>query len=674
MKTNHVSKKLFFAILLTLFALPAFSAKDDTDYELLAQVGTFEEIETALKRNSSLKGQVFGQDRETFMMLCLKANRSAKIIDLCLKAECNVNAKTKSKKTVLMYAAQYCSDTGIVETLIKEGKLLASSMKKRVLEKDAEGKTAFDYALLNVQANTYEILSHYAQDPAGNADQAAKPADAGDEEKVNPKATAKEAKLAEEALKKAKQETEKAEKLAREEAEKAAKQAEKEAREAEKKAAAEAKKAEKEARRKKLNPDAEQKTRAEERATSVNSTFVVPQKPIDDEPEEETKVEVKPPVEEKAEVKPAVSEEKTPAPAVVPATEEEATTVRPASATYNPNAGAEKTPEPVKNTSQSEDTPKLSIKENESTNESSNESDDEESTYASLRDGTTKRTSKIVMPEVQTQDSQLQQQKLSETNTQKSSPAKSTPLASPLPRKEEVKPYTQSFLYDFVVEEDNEDENEEIKKRTIENPDAADANGVTLLMKAAKAGNDWDVRNLLENGANVQLRDKDGWSALMYAVRYQNSMQLVNMLVSHGAHIRVRNKYNATPLLLAADYSQNPEILSLLLRNRSSSEDEVFKAFIFALTSNVGQDHVKTAKIQLFLDMDIPLNRIWKGKTPLMYACQYASSNAVIKQLLDAGARPGIQDANGKTAFDYAKLNTNLVRDDIYWSLNSSAR
>lgn len=663
MKTNHVSKKLFFAILLTLFALPAFSAKDDTDYELLAQVGTFEEIETALKRNSSLKGQVFGQDRETFMMLCLKANRSAKIIDLCLKAECNVNAKTKSKKTVLMYAAQYCSDTGIVETLIKEGKLLASSMKKRVLEKDAEGKTAFDYALLNVQANTYEILSHYAQDPAGNADQAAKPADAGDEEKVDPKAAEKEAKLAEEALKKARQETEKAEKLAREEAEKAAKQAEKEAREAEKKAAAEAKKAEKEARRKKLNPDAEQKTGAEERATSVNSTFVVPQKPIDDEPEEETKVEVKTPV-----------EENTTAPAVVPATEEEATTVRPASATYTPNAGAEKTPEPVKNTSQSEDTPKLSIKENESTNESSNESDDEESTYASLRDGTTKRTSKIVMPEVQTQDSQLQQQKLSETNTQKSSPAKSTPLASPLPRKEEVKPYTQSFLYDFVVEEDNEDENEEIKKRTIENPDAADANGVTLLMKAAKAGNDWDVRNLLENGANVQLRDKDGWSALMYAVRYQNSMQLVNMLVSHGAHIRVRNKYNATPLLLAADYSQNPEILSLLLRNRSSSEDEVFKAFIFALTSNVGQDHVKTAKIQLFLDMDIPLNRIWKGKTPLMYACQYASSNAVIKQLLDAGARPGIQDASGKTAFDYAKLNTNLVRDDIYWSLNSSAR
>lgn len=191
-------------------------------------------------------------------------------------------------------------------------------------------------------------------------------------------------------------------------------------------------------------------------------------------------------------------------------------------------------------------------------------------------------------------------------------------------------------------------------------------------MRAAKAGNDWDVNLLLKNGADVNLRDKDGWTALMYAVRYQNNLNILNMLIENAAYIRVRNKFNATPLLMAADYSQNPEIISVLLKNRSVSEDEVFRAFIFAITGNSSSDHIREAKIKLFLDMGIPLNRLWKGQTPLMYAAQYGKSTLVLKQLIDAGANPALQDENGNTAFEYAKANKNLAHDDIYWSLNGA--
>ena len=210
------------------------------------------------------------------------------------------------------------------------------------------------------------------------------------------------------------------------------------------------------------------------------------------------------------------------------------------------------------------------------------------------------------------------------------------------------------------------------KTEYIENPNAADKNGVTLLMRAAKAGNDWDVNLLLKNGADVNLRDKDGWTALMYAVRYQNNLNILNMLIENAAYIRVRNKFNATPLLMAADYSQNPEIISVLLKNRSVSEDEGFRAFIFAITGNSSSDHIREAKIKLFLDMGIPLNRLWKGQTPLMYAAQYGKSTLVLKQLIDAGANPALQDENGNTAFEYAKANKNLAHDDIYWSLNGA--
>ena len=145
-------------------------------------------------------------------------------------------------------------------------------------------------------------------------------------------------------------------------------------------------------------------------------------------------------------------------------------------------------------------------------------------------------------------------------------------------------------------------------------------------------------------------------------------------LIEAGAYVRVRNNVNTTPLLLAANYTQNPEILKLLLKDRTVSEDEVYAAFILSLTSTEGAEHVKLSKVKLFLEMGVSVNRLWKGKTPLMYACQYGNSTQVIKLLMDSGARTSVQNQEGKTAFDYAGANSSLTHDDIYWSINSIGR
>lgn len=291
-----------------------------------------------------------------------------------------------------------------------------------------------------------------------------------------------------------------------------------------------------------------------------------------------------------------------------------------------------------------------------------------------------------VTPVIVTEKNQIPKAESSELNNLKTENQTEVNKDSSLPpleeeKKEEApkktsnyKTYSNSYLYDFALSSKEEPVFEEKKTLIIKDPDLKDKNGVTLLMKAAKAGNDWDIENLLKNGADPNLRDKDGWSALMYACRYQNNLSIVKRLIDKGAYVRVRNKYNATPLLMACDYSQNPQIIKFLLKDRTVTEDEVYRAFIMTITSSQGESHIKEAKMQVFLDLDIPLNRLWKGKTPLMYACQYGSSTHVIKLLMDNGAKPGIQDHDGKTAFDYAKLNSNLKHDDIYWSLNSSER
>ena len=199
---------------------------------------------------------------------------------------------------------------------------------------------------------------------------------------------------------------------------------------------------------------------------------------------------------------------------------------------------------------------------------------------------------------------------------------------------------------------------------------AKESDGFTLLMMAAKAGNDWDVKNLLSKGADVNAKDSDGWTALMYAVRYSNSLALVQSLIDAGADINVKNSYNATPLLLAADYSQNVQIIDLLLKNRRNTEAEVLNAFVLALSSTEGPVHVRKAKIQLFLNRGISVNLMWKGKTPLMYAARYTDDTEIIQYLLDCGAKKDITDEHGKTAFEYAKVNSSLKRDDIYRSLD----
>lgn len=453
-------------------------------------------------------------------MIALKNDRDISVINVLLKVGCDIDAKSKDKRTPLMYAARFSSKEDVVERLITAGTIFSSGRKKRVLAKDKTGRTSFDYVKKNpAYAAIHTVLLKYAEEPQSSVDDT--PAQTAETSTPTPTTTTTSTVP--------------------------------------------------------TDPN---------KMHTVTATFTG--SPVTDDntitPEPETTA---------------------------------VTTTAPVVASTTPNASV--TPAATSTTT---------------------------NIPAATDDSTTsaKETSPSTPAAVQT--------------TEDAVPAQT---------------YDKSYLYEYMKDETPTAPSEDAKEApsSIADVNSADKNGVTLLMKAAKAGNDWDVQNLLNLGADVQARDKDGWSALMYAVRYQNSIHLVNMLIEKGAHTRVRNKYNATPLLLAANYSQNPQILSLMLRNRSNTEDEVYKAFILALSSNEGSDHIQTTKIQLFLDMGISVNRVWKGKTPLMYASQYSNSTAIIKLLLSSGAKPGVQSVDGKTAFDYAKENNNLAHDDTYWALNS---
>jgi len=491
MKTlsTKLKLRLIALFLISLISIPAFSV----DYEELAKTGTDEEVVKALKTNNTLYREVFGSNREPFFILLLKEDRSYDVILEAYKAGCEVTTKTKDKKTSLMYAAQYCSDSKVIEYIITKASGSKKGREKFILLEDSTKQNAFDYSLLNEKNNqAYSILSKYAKDAKASVRDFSKIFNSSDNSEV-------------------------------------------------------------------LDDN---KTEIEQKETPT------------EEPIEEQIITEQP-------KKQQIFEEAKPEPSE---TKQEEITVQ-----------KEIVEEPV-----------------------------------------TTLDDPITIPEVTT--------------------------------------YAQTNLYDYILNPQTETEEEEkkIEKIIIENPNKKDENGVSLLMKACKNGNDWEVRTLIENGAEVNTRDKDGWTPLMYAVRYQNNISIINTLIENGAHIRVRNNFNTTPLIMAAQYSQNPDVLKILLKDRTISENEVYNAFILAVSSNIGTDYIKTSKVKLFIDMDIPLNGTWKGMSPLMYACQYSSSTSVIKLLLDNGARTSSLDADGKRAFDYAKANKNLTHDEIYWSLNNN--
>ena len=187
--------------------------------------------------------------------------------------------------------------------------------------------------------------------------------------------------------------------------------------------------------------------------------------------------------------------------------------------------------------------------------------------------------------------------------------------------------------------------------------DARDREGKTALGKAAEADKLPLIRLLLERGANVNARAVDGSTPLFYAAE-QDRGAVVALLLERGADPNLPGRKGLRPLAAAA-FNGSTESVDALMKfgaDPNALDDDGSAAIIYAAAH--GYSPVVAALLQAGVDVN---RRYAHGLTALMWAAGYDASagvddvDATIGTLIDHGAALDLRDDRGKTAADIAR-------------------
>ncbi|XP_047495309.1 adhesion G protein-coupled receptor L2-like isoform X1 [Penaeus chinensis] len=188
------------------------------------------------------------------------------------------------------------------------------------------------------------------------------------------------------------------------------------------------------------------------------------------------------------------------------------------------------------------------------------------------------------------------------------------------------------------------------------------------LSDAVKVGSLERVTSLLEEGAEVDARDKQGWTPLHNAA-YSGNEEMVRILIKHGADINAKDyQYERTPLHIAA-YNGQLAILTTLLKAKATLDNtDINERTPLHLAAWGGQK--REAQSLLIAGADIDAKDKY-GSTPTQLATIRHFPD-LVWLLLSYCPDLRLEDNKGLTAFDYAQSIDDEELLNIYKEHNSA--